>query len=88
MYDRIEDEYHLHNIDLKNCSAETFNRSSVAQCNEFVFNTKEVNILNEVRFDFYKKKYFSTHSSLTHLNFDFLTVLMSSRIDSLVQFDM
>lgn len=47
MYDRVSD-FHRHSVNLKNCSAETFNTSSIVKCSDFVFETKEVNILNEV----------------------------------------
>lgn len=33
---------------VQNCSAEMFNTSDIVECDEFVFNTEEVNILNEV----------------------------------------
>ncbi|KAJ6649965.1 Organic cation transporter 1 [Pseudolycoriella hygida] len=39
MYERVSN--------LNDCSADTFNTSSIMQCNTFVFKTKEINILNE-----------------------------------------
>lgn len=47
MYDRVDD-YHLHFTRLDSCSAEAFNKSHIVVCNDFVFDTEEVNILNEV----------------------------------------
>lgn len=46
MYDRVDD-YNRRFFDSQNCSADTFNTSSIVKCNEFVFKTQQVNILNE-----------------------------------------
>lgn len=45
MYSRMDD---IQNINVYNCSRETFNRSSIVQCSKFIFKTEEINILNEV----------------------------------------
>lgn len=44
MYSRLDN----YGRQLKNCSAESFNISSIVECDDFVFDTDEINILNEV----------------------------------------